>query len=135
MGRSNSITAKSRLHNIVNSKRGLVVCAKSCCLCCFSFAYFCFVCWFLFVMCFSCVFRKKIINWHETVLITYYYTIHPNIRLTFSNAAFHSSINKLQFSVKTIFRTAIQTQRISHISYIQTCKHGKTTSTSCVKCS
>ena len=46
-----------------------VLYAKSCCFCCLIFACFCFVSWFLFVLCFLChkKFKKKKKN--EFVLI------------------------------------------------------------------
>ena len=45
---------------------------KNCCLCCLVFACFCFVSWFLLVMCFCAfkIFKKK--NRLEIVLITSY---------------------------------------------------------------
>ena len=36
------------------------LCVKSCCFCCLVFAYFCFVSWFLLVVCFAKIFLKKI---------------------------------------------------------------------------
>ena len=59
------------------------------------------------------------------------YCCHCNIHLTFSNTSFHSNINKLQLSIKTITRTGTHThthQHISHVSYIHIYTHeAKTT--------
>ena len=46
------------------------------------------------------------------------YCCHCNIHLTFSNTSFHSNINKLQLSIKTITRTGTHTHTSAHI----TCK-------------
>ena len=62
----------------------------------------------------------------ESTLSLYATYCHCNIHLTFSNTNFHSNINKLQLSIKTITRTDIDThQHISHINYIYIHTHIK----------
>ena len=53
----------------------------------------------------------------ESTLSLYVTYCHCNMHLTFSNTTFHSNINKLQFSIKTITRTGIHTHTSTDITY------------------